>query len=143
MFLPDSIISSRIATLLVLRRCCSSSPSSAPLALKNRLLEVADRWPVDPSKEERDIRYHWQNRVRELIANDAPVSQIEKEITFIEGLISNLNRGKYPVPDGLGGSPPLIAASGLDLASVSAILVNKGVAKPKKSIFARILQMVT
>nr|CDS31019.1 expressed conserved protein [Hymenolepis microstoma] len=133
----------RTATLLILRRCWSSSPSSAPLSLKNRLLEVADRWPADSTKEHRDIRHHWQNRVRELIANDAPVSQLEKEIACIERLISNFNRDKYPVPDGLGGSPPLIGASGLDLASVSTILANKGEVKPKKNIFARILQNLT
>ncbi|KAM3180677.1 hypothetical protein ACTXT7_015833 [Hymenolepis weldensis] len=132
-----------MTTLRVLRRCWSSSPSSSPISLRNKLQEVADRWPVDPTKEHRDIRHHWQNRARGLIANDAPTSQLEKEVACLERLISNLHRDKYPVPDGLGGSPPLVGATGLDLASVSTILANKGTAKPKKSILARIVQIWT
>lgn len=112
------------------------------MSITVRLQEVADRWPADFTKEHRDIRFHWQRRVRELIANNASPAQLEKEAACLERLILNRHRDSYSVPDGLGGSPPRVGATGLDIASVSTILANKGTAKPKKGLFARLLQIL-
>lgn len=98
-----------------------------------------DKWPFDSSRGARDVRIHLLQHSRDVIDTKNPV-EIEKEALNLERLISNHYRNKHPLPQGLGGPPPEIAATGLDLHTVSTILASKGDGAPKKGFMARALR---
>ena len=116
-----------------------SIANAPPLALSNRLQEAVDHWPVDASKEHRDIRIFLEHRAHNVIRDFKVAEELEKEAASLERLTSNTYRDRYPLPQGLGGPPPVIGATGLDLASVSTVLANQGDSVTKKSLLSRIL----
>ncbi|KAL5106800.1 Transmembrane protein 68 [Taenia crassiceps] len=130
----------RLMALYIARRCLTTTNSSQPVALIVRLQEAVDRWPVDPTKKDRDIRAHLERRVRELITDNASPERLQQEAICLERLTSNVYRGRYPTPQGLGGPPPIVAATGLDLPSTTAILTTGGDPKPKRRLTSRLLR---
>lgn len=126
--------------LYLFRRCLATTNSSLPVAPIVRLQEAVDRWPVDPIEKHRDVRAHLERCVRHLIADNASPKKLEQEAICLERLTSNVYRDSYPIPQGLGGPPPIIAATGLDLPSTSAILAVGGDPKPEKRLISRLLR---
>ncbi len=125
-----------IVSTTIRRLSSAATPSTASIT---RLQETVDKWPMDASKGHRDVRIYLQQHARNVIA-DGNATEIDQEAASLEKLISNHHRDRYPLPKGLGGSPPIIAATGLDLNTVSNLLANGGDGTPKKSFWGRVLR---
>ncbi|VDM22965.1 unnamed protein product [Hydatigera taeniaeformis] len=126
--------------LYSLRRCLTAMSINPPVALTLRLQEAVDRWPIDPTKKHRDIRIYLEQRARHLIVSDTPWEKLEQEADCLERLASNVYRDRYPIPQGLGGPSPIVAATGLDLPSITAILSTGDDSMPKKGLVSRLLR---
>ncbi|CDI97916.1 hypothetical transcript [Echinococcus multilocularis] len=130
----------RVMPPYIIRRCLAAANNCPPVALTVRLQEAVDRWPVDPTKKHCDIRVHLEKRARHLISCNNALEQLEEEAVCLERLTANVHRDSYPVPLGLGGPPPIVAATGLDLSSTSAILTAGGDPKREKRLISRLLR---
>ncbi|VDD76057.1 unnamed protein product [Mesocestoides corti] len=119
------------------RGLATGKPSLATLV--THLQEVVDRWPVDTAKGHRDVRIHLQQRARDLIAEKSP-EKLNHEADCLERLTKNVHRDLHHLPQGLGGAPPVVAATGLNLQTISTVLANKSDAVPKASFFSRVMR---